>query len=406
MIMKKITLDPKRFDTNPKRLFLGPNNTRIIVDLEEYLRHYTKEEIEAMDDGTDHLCMAWMYIGDLKKTDPIFDQTGIKPTNNTEVGVMPLQENGWKIGKEYGWAPMIIVDPDTGELDEYRNGRRRTFNCMDIKEDWIPVAPRVRPVPTTSPVMDRVLSGSFANKGDNKVSRDRETLITNGVAIIKANEGKYVRTKDSIAKVVESPYPEGLDVYADFSDRNGSVTIIKNGIWNRTANSDDLTRIMDNELWGEWYDGTPTSFVYKLEDIDIICTDGQACESFLNVQVLKQGIGRKPTILYSKKDTPTKAVKSVSDFLENLELRLKDCVRLMGELGIKVDPQILPQSGLRPWNVVGVMPLLNSGKFKKYYENGMLIPKDEFLRFNTTNLFHLSDEDTTTIEEAVLGNAA
>ena len=56
VIKKQITLDAKRFDTNPKREFLGPNKTRTIVDLEEYTREWSLEEIYSMD-KTYHLCM-------------------------------------------------------------------------------------------------------------------------------------------------------------------------------------------------------------------------------------------------------------------------------------------------------------------------------------------------------------
>lgn len=403
MITKQIILDAKRFDTNPKREFLGPNKTRTIIDLEEYTREWSLEEISSMD-KTDHLCMAWMYIGDLKKSSEVFDQTGIRPDNNTDQGILPLEENGWLIGKKWDWAIMVVVNP-SGELIGYRNGRRRTFNLMDIKEDWIPVNIRVDYEDSSSPIMDKILSGSIKNAGTGKNERDIETLITNGVAIINANEGIYVRTRESIEKLVKVPYPDGLDVYADFTDRGSVPGRVISGIWNRTADSDNLTRIMDGNAWGEWYTDTQMAKIHSLKDVRILCTDGQAPSDVLNVHILKEGPNRLPWILYSKKDTPRKAVESVSAFKTTLETGLKDAVKLMIEMGMKIDHEELPESGLRPWNILGVMPMLNSGKFKKYYANGMLIPETEFLQFNTTNLYELCDRAKNSIDNALLGEA-
>ena len=404
VIKKQITLDAKRFDTNPKREFLGPNKTRTIVDLEEYTREWSLEEISSMD-KTDHLCMAWMYIGDLKKSSEVFDQTGIRPKNNADVEILPLEENGWLIGKRWDWAIIVVVN-SSGELIGYRNGRRRTFNLMDIGEEWIPVNVRVDYEDSSSPIMDKILSGSIKNAGTGKKERDLETLITNGITIINANEGVYVRTKESIEKLVKTPYPDGLDVYADFSDRGSIPGRVINGIWNRTAHSDDLTRIMDGGAWGEWYEDTQMAKIHPLDKVNILCTDGQAPSDVLNVHILKEGSKRLPWILYSRKDTPKKAVKSVSDFKATHEARLKDAIKLMIELGIKVEHEELPESGLRPWNILGVMPVLNSGKFKEYYQNGMLIPETEFLQFNTTNLYDLCDMAKENIDRSLLGEAA
>lgn len=410
MIMQQITLDEKRFDTNPKRLYFGPKRSKVMKNLEDYFKEFSPEEIASID-TTDHYCMAWMYIDDLKKTDQIFDQTGIRPENNSDVGVIPIEENGWKIGKKYDWAIMVIVNPN-GELIGIRNGRRRIFNVMDLDEDWIPVNVRVDYGNSTSPVMDKILTGSQTNSGTSKKVRDMETVITNGVVIINADEGVYERTITSIEKLVKTPYPAGLGVYQDFSDRNSMPTRIINAIWNRSADSDDLTRIMDDDAWGEWYADTQMAKVHSLNEVNILCTDGIAYEGALNVHILKEGRRRKPWVLYSKKDTPKKAVKSVSEFKEKLEARLKDAVQLMIELRVIKDQKDqfndarLPESGLRPWNILGVMPLLNSGKYKKYYENGMLIPETEFLQFNTTNVFDICVEDTKIIDEVILGDAA
>jgi hypothetical protein len=309
------------------------------------------------------------------------------------------------IGKKWDWAIMVVVNP-SGELIGYRNGRRRTFNLMDIGEEWIPVNVRVDYEDSSSPIMDKILSGSIKNAGTGKKERDLETLITNGVAIINANEGIYVRTKESIEKLVKTPFPDGLDVYADFSDRGSIPGRVINGIWNRTAHSDDLTRIMDGDAWGEWYEDTQMAKIHSLNDVSLLCTDGQAASDVLNVHILKEGPNRLPWILYSKKDTPKKAVQSVSTFKATLEARLKDTIKLMREMGLKMEHEELPESGLRPWNILGVMPMLNSGKFKEYYQNGMLIPETEFLQFNTTNVYDLCDSEKDSIDDALLGDAA
>jgi len=403
MITKQIILDAKRFDTNPKKLYFGPNKTKVLVNLEDYLKEFTQEEISSFD-KTSHYCMAWMYIGDLKKSDEIFDQTGIRLTNNTEVGFIPIKENGWKIGKQWDWAIMVVVNPQ-GELIGYRNGRRRTFNIMDLDVDWLPVNVRVDYGESTSPTTDKILSGSVANAGVNKKVRDTETVIMNGIAIIKANED-FKRSIKSIEKLVKSPYPHGLDVYRDFTDRNGQPTKIINGIYNRTADSDDLTRIMDNKQWGEWYESTILSSVYSLDEIQILCTDGVAYEGVFAHQILKGGSSRKPWFLYSRKDSPTEAVKSVSEFISKLTGLLNGTLRLHVELGLDKDLQELPLDGRRPWNILGVGPLLNNDRYKLYYENGMLIPLDEFLQFNTTNLYELCDAAKDSVDNALLGEAA
>ena len=41
MIMKKIILDSNRFDTNPKREYFGPKKTKVIVDLENYIKEFS-----------------------------------------------------------------------------------------------------------------------------------------------------------------------------------------------------------------------------------------------------------------------------------------------------------------------------------------------------------------------------
>ena len=47
-----------------------------------------------------------------------------------------------------------------------------------------------------------------------------------------------------------------------------------------------------------------------------------------------------------------------------------------------------------------------SNKNVRKYENGMLIPLDEFLRYNTTNLYDLCDMAKESIDGSLLGEAA
>ena len=323
----------------------------------------------------------FLFIGDWKMDDPRVSNLGVRADQSkgerSDDIAYDYEINGWK--SQY-FPPIIGTDGDI------RDGRARIIGAIKKKQQWIPVV-EYHFEETDTPIKDKItesLNGNAIHPPLTRISMD--DFIVAGITMVDAGDIK--RDKDELMHWLVNETNVGLR----FPNANGGgiYSNIVNRIITLTADTDNLTRVLDREDWLEWLKNTTVTgnpLLYKAAKKQ---TDAKLvwCDHILpHIEYEKQRDIKKkgkweikePTriVIYTDKLTAKDSSNYVDNFVNDLnDLYTKSYSLINSNVGNFLD-KTCPY--VKPFQILGVCPNLHRSGQDEMFENYQLVDVDDYI---------------------------
>jgi len=320
-----------------------------------------------------------VFIGDWKIDDPRLDNLGVRAEQNATTAsddiAYDFEINGWK---------PIFFPPVIGTDGNVRDGRTRIIAAIKKKQQWIPMA-EYHFEETDTPVRDKVTAGVLSNSIHSPYVRSSmEDFVVAGIAMVDAGDIKG--DKDELMQWLVDEANVGLR----FSSNGGIYTKIVNEIIKLTADTANLTRVLDRGVWVEWLKNTTVTgnpLLYKAgkkqTDATLIWCEHvlPQIENKMKIDIDKEGKWqiKKPTriVIWTDKLTAEDSSNYVEGLVKDLDdLYTKSYSLIDSAMGSVLNKTCPP---VKPFEIVGVCPNLHRGGQDEMFENYQLVDVDDYI---------------------------
>ena len=330
------------------------------IDLDDYSKKFPISYFEKRFPDAIFLGFGWRNISKETTADDDFNRGvryGGTPNAEESLGA-DLSINGWKT--QY----LPPVEDENGlKID----GRTRIKEMRRLGEKYVPVA-KLKMKKSKKPGTKKRSAAVLLNQHDY----NKRTQMWDFVVAVCADirEGECRPDRDSIEAHLYTEYKIGK--FYD-SVGGGPITKIINQILKKMGGGVEVTQ-MDREEHMTWLRNQ--THIMIPESTAIFKTGGSRPEQLLTRHILVQA-GKKPdVVLYGDGQFAEDARESIIKFENDVKSLYKKCFKVVSSTAENLN--ITAPEGT-PYNLLGIIPLIETEYQQEAYKEGRLLTKEEYL---------------------------